>query len=243
MRGVQSVRASARYGRAIAAVADLLTRLKVDFIFVGSVARSAWLGSRVERGSLDLIALLGPEQKNQVEMVAFLRAVYTLQRGVDSLDPSWRDLVRQALCQMDAGSRQKIDDFNRSMREVLDQCTREAPSSQEPDSANQDPAKPAVTTGILSRGGVRPRAAAAATDRIVREARDEHDRVHARCLGPDAHQERASGAEAKTWLPGPRPTGRSCASSPSRFRSLQGGLCKERTRTEPRKWRHPTARA
>ncbi len=70
MRGVQSVRASARYGRAIAAVADLLARLKVDFIFVGSVARSVWLGSRVERGSLDLIALLGPEQKNQVAMMA-----------------------------------------------------------------------------------------------------------------------------------------------------------------------------
>src|SRR5574342_316821 len=70
MPGVQSVRASARYGRAIAAVADLLARLKVDFIFVGSVARSAWLGSRVERGSLELIALVGPEQKNQVAMMA-----------------------------------------------------------------------------------------------------------------------------------------------------------------------------
>ncbi len=70
MRGVQSVRASARYGRAIAAIADLLARLRVDFIFVGSVARSAWLGGRVERGSLELIALLGPEQKNQVAMMA-----------------------------------------------------------------------------------------------------------------------------------------------------------------------------
>jgi hypothetical protein len=70
MRGVQTVRATPRYERAIAAVADLLARLRVDFIFVGSVARSAWLGSRMERGSLDLIALVGPEQKNQVAMMA-----------------------------------------------------------------------------------------------------------------------------------------------------------------------------
>jgi hypothetical protein len=70
MRGVHSVRATPRYERAIAAVADLLGRLRVDSIFVGSVARSAWLGSIVERGSLDLIALVGPEQKNQVAMMA-----------------------------------------------------------------------------------------------------------------------------------------------------------------------------
>ncbi|HSP17442.1 MAG TPA: hypothetical protein VLV78_22045 [Thermoanaerobaculia bacterium] len=67
---MQSVRASARYERAVAAIADLLARLRVDFLFVGSVARSAWLGNRVERGSLDLIALVGPEQKNQVAMMA-----------------------------------------------------------------------------------------------------------------------------------------------------------------------------
>jgi hypothetical protein len=70
MRRVQSVHASPRYGRAVAAVTDLLTRLKLDFAFVGNVARSAWLGSRVERGPLDLIALMTPEQKNNVAMMA-----------------------------------------------------------------------------------------------------------------------------------------------------------------------------
>jgi hypothetical protein len=69
MRGVQTVRASARYGRAIDAVSDLLARLRIAFIFVGSVARSAWLGSRVEQGSVDLIAVMKPEQKNQVVMM------------------------------------------------------------------------------------------------------------------------------------------------------------------------------
>lgn len=69
MRGVQTVRASARYGRAIDAVSDLLARLRIASIFVGSVARSAWLGSRVEQGSIDLIAVMKPEQKNQVVMM------------------------------------------------------------------------------------------------------------------------------------------------------------------------------
>ena len=70
MPRVQDVRATARYTRAIAAVSDLLSRLRLEFIFVGSVARSAWLGSRVEHGSLDLIALMTAEQKNQVAMMA-----------------------------------------------------------------------------------------------------------------------------------------------------------------------------
>ena len=70
MRRVQSVHASPRYGRAIAAAADLLTRLRLEFVFVGSVARSAWLGSRVDRGSLEVVALMTPEQKSQVAMMA-----------------------------------------------------------------------------------------------------------------------------------------------------------------------------
>ncbi|HEX9162250.1 MAG TPA: hypothetical protein VF980_11135 [Thermoanaerobaculia bacterium] len=66
---MQSVHASPRYERAISAVAELLSRLRLDFVFVGSVARAAWLGSRVERGSLDVIALMSAEQKNQVAMM------------------------------------------------------------------------------------------------------------------------------------------------------------------------------
>lgn len=64
------VRASARYARAIDATADLLSRLRLDFLFVGGVARSAWLGSLLESGSLDVLALMAPPQKNQVCMMA-----------------------------------------------------------------------------------------------------------------------------------------------------------------------------
>jgi hypothetical protein len=67
---VQSVRATARYRRAIAAISELLTRLRLEFAFVGNVARSAWLGSRVERGSIDVMALMTGQQKNQVAMMA-----------------------------------------------------------------------------------------------------------------------------------------------------------------------------
>ncbi|HUP47849.1 MAG TPA: hypothetical protein VNA04_03565 [Thermoanaerobaculia bacterium] len=67
---MRAVSATARYGRAIASTADLLTRLRLDFMFVGTVARSAWLGSRVESGSLEVLALMAPQQKNQVAMMA-----------------------------------------------------------------------------------------------------------------------------------------------------------------------------
>lgn len=70
MRRVQTVHASPRYDRAIAAVADLLARLRLEFVFVGSVARSAWLGSRVDQGSLEVVTLMTPEQKSQVAMMA-----------------------------------------------------------------------------------------------------------------------------------------------------------------------------
>jgi hypothetical protein len=67
---VNPVRASARYARAIDATADLLSRLRLDFLFVGNVARSGWLGSLVDAGSLDVLALMAPPQKNQVCMMA-----------------------------------------------------------------------------------------------------------------------------------------------------------------------------
>ena len=84
MRRVQSVHASSRYGRALAAVTDFLTRLKLEFAFVGNVARSAWLGSRVECGSLDLIALINTEQKSQVAMMANGRGFRVEREEIDA---------------------------------------------------------------------------------------------------------------------------------------------------------------
>src|SRR3954453_8928990 len=62
--------ATGRHARALRAIADLLTRLKLANAFVGSVARAAWLGGEVAAGSIDVIAVMGPQQKNQLAMMA-----------------------------------------------------------------------------------------------------------------------------------------------------------------------------
>src|SRR5947207_7006733 len=69
-RSVHPIVADPSHARAIRAVADLLARLRLDFIFAGSVARAAHLGVRVTSGSVDVIVIMGPQQKNQVAMMA-----------------------------------------------------------------------------------------------------------------------------------------------------------------------------
>jgi hypothetical protein len=64
------IAASPLYERALAAVADLLTRQRLDFVFAGSVARAAHLGTPVDSASIDVIATMGPQQMNQVAMMA-----------------------------------------------------------------------------------------------------------------------------------------------------------------------------
>src|ERR1041384_5658042 len=63
------IAASPLYERAIAAVADLLTRQRLDYVFAGSVARAAHFGTPVDGGSIDVIATMGPQQMNQVAMM------------------------------------------------------------------------------------------------------------------------------------------------------------------------------
>ena len=64
------IHADGGHAAAIQATAELLTKLKLEFAFVGAVARSAWLASAVEKGSIDVLALMTPEQKNNVAMMA-----------------------------------------------------------------------------------------------------------------------------------------------------------------------------
>jgi len=61
---------SPRYARAIDAIRDLLSRLRLESVFVGGIARAAWLGGTIDGGSIDVVALMKPEQKNQVAMMA-----------------------------------------------------------------------------------------------------------------------------------------------------------------------------
>jgi hypothetical protein len=67
---MHSIRAAARYDRAIHATAELLGKLRIDAMFVGGVARSAWLGSEIEAGAIDVLALMNAPQKNQLAMMA-----------------------------------------------------------------------------------------------------------------------------------------------------------------------------
>ena len=67
---MQTVHATPRYQRAIDAIAELLGKLRIESMFVGGVARSAWLGDDVSRGAVDVLALMNAPQKNQVAMMA-----------------------------------------------------------------------------------------------------------------------------------------------------------------------------
>jgi hypothetical protein len=77
------IRATARYSRAIHAVAELLGKLKIDAMFVGNVARGAWLDAEIGSGAVDVIAVMTPQQKSQVAMMAANRG-FRVER--DELD-------------------------------------------------------------------------------------------------------------------------------------------------------------
>lgn len=64
------IRATARYSRAIHGIADLLGRLKLDTMFVGNVARGAWLDVELTSGAVDVLAVMAAQQKSQVAMMA-----------------------------------------------------------------------------------------------------------------------------------------------------------------------------
>jgi hypothetical protein len=64
------LRATPRHARAIESTAELLSKLRIESMFVGSVARAAWLGGMIDSGSIDVLALMQPQQQNQVAMMA-----------------------------------------------------------------------------------------------------------------------------------------------------------------------------
>jgi hypothetical protein len=70
------------------------------------------------------VRVVGQENTDEVETLAFLRAAYSVQRSVDALDPDWRAMVLLGLRYMEPAARQRIDDFNRSMRDLLDEAAR-----------------------------------------------------------------------------------------------------------------------
>lgn len=80
------IRATARYSRAIHATAELLGRLKLDTMFVGNVARAAWLNVEVSSGAVDVLAVMTAQQKGQVAMMAANRGFRVDRDEVDATE-------------------------------------------------------------------------------------------------------------------------------------------------------------
>ncbi|HXJ33497.1 MAG TPA: hypothetical protein VMS22_05595 [Candidatus Eisenbacteria bacterium] len=68
---------------------------------------------------------------NEVETMAMMRAVHSVQRGIDALDPTWSTMMATTLREMDPTARERIDDFNRAMRVLLDEAASSAPPARE----------------------------------------------------------------------------------------------------------------
>lgn len=71
---------------AIAAVEELMKKLQITIAWVGEVALCAWLGESVERGAIDLMALVGPDRKGHVPMMASNRGFLVDREEVEAAD-------------------------------------------------------------------------------------------------------------------------------------------------------------
>lgn len=58
------------YARALDATGQLLGTLGIEFMFVGNVARAAWLETAIGDGSIDVVAIMQPQQKSPIAMMA-----------------------------------------------------------------------------------------------------------------------------------------------------------------------------
>jgi hypothetical protein len=61
----------------------LLAKQRIEHLFVGSVARTAWLGGLVDSGAIDALALMQPQQKNNVAMMANNRGFHVDREEIE----------------------------------------------------------------------------------------------------------------------------------------------------------------
>ena len=71
-----TIHATPRQAAAIAAADDLLAKQRIEHLFLGGVARAAWLGGLVDSGSIDVLALMQAQQKSNVAMMASNRGFH-----------------------------------------------------------------------------------------------------------------------------------------------------------------------
>ena len=65
-----TIRAAPGHAAAIRAVDELLSKQRIEHLFLGGVARAAWLGGLVDSGPIDALGLMHAEQRNNVAMMA-----------------------------------------------------------------------------------------------------------------------------------------------------------------------------
>ena len=87
--------------------------------------------------------VIEPERKNEVELLVFLRGLYNIRRGIDTLGGEWRAPMLAALREMDPAERAKIDAFNATMRSLLEECARSATPDADTTAADP-PVAPAI---------------------------------------------------------------------------------------------------
>jgi hypothetical protein len=78
-------------------------------------------------------------EQNPVEMLAFLRAANSIQRGIDALDPGWKAMVLTALRQLDPAGRASVKRFNDTITELVAEAERLGPTGDPgPPPASED---------------------------------------------------------------------------------------------------------
>jgi len=83
---MDAITAAAPHARAIRAIHGLLSRIRLDFVFVGAVGRAAHLGDRVDGGAVDVVATMGPQQKGQIAMMAMNNGFTVDREEVDAAE-------------------------------------------------------------------------------------------------------------------------------------------------------------
>ncbi|HVT05689.1 MAG TPA: hypothetical protein VHL58_20215 [Thermoanaerobaculia bacterium] len=76
--------ASPRYQAPILALIELLGKLRLDYCFVGRVAKALWLGEQVSDGAVDVLVLVTPDRSAQLPMMAGNRGFLVDRQEVEA---------------------------------------------------------------------------------------------------------------------------------------------------------------
>jgi hypothetical protein len=71
---------------AIAAIDELLERQKLAHAFVADVAHCVWTGKEVERGAVDVLAIVGFDQKGNIPMMAMHHGFVVDRQAIEAAD-------------------------------------------------------------------------------------------------------------------------------------------------------------